>query len=180
VRTRSKKLLTLLLAVASATAACSSEAPEARSTRQVAEDTITGKLADELDVGELVARCPEISSPTVGAMFLCMATTSDDQTVRIEATVTQEGRIELATENVVKAEALDSFERSAIADLNGATGAQLVETDIECGDQTKILDTSQQMVCGVNNNGGVHDITFTVTDIEQTQFDLEVARLPRE
>ncbi len=176
---RSQMLLLALIPVA-ALAACSDPATEARSTRQVAEETINSKLADELDLGDLVARCPEVNSPAVNSSFLCMATTSDDQTVRIEATINQAGRIDLATENVVRAEALDGFESRAVADLNGATGSQLLESDLECGDQAKILNASKQMVCAVNNNNQVYDVTFTVDDIERIQFDLEVARLPRQ
>ncbi len=173
------RLVALALVPVAALGACSEPAPETQSTRQVAEETINSKLTNELGVGDLVAQCPDVTSPAINTLFMCTATTPDEQIVRIEATITPEGLLELATKNVVRSEALDGFEQRAVADLNGATGAGLVESDLECGDETKILDANKQMICGVNNNGGVYDITFTVTDIERTQFDLEVAQLPR-
>ena len=158
---------------------CSDPVREAQSTKQISERVIVNQLSNELGVGNLVAQCPEVVSPQLGSKYLCVATTEDDRVVNVEATVRADGRVEVQTTNVIRAEVLDRYETRAVQDLNGATGAKLVDTDLECGDQPVILSSAKQMVCGVNNKGAVHDITFTVSDVNKLEFDVEVARIPR-
>ncbi len=178
-RTLSIALAVLTLALAG----CSSDPEEEAvvTVRQTAEDLIRADVAGSAGLGDLTPVCPDVADVTVGTTFECTATTGDQRIVAITATIDAEGRIALATNNMITAAALPSFERAAVDALNLTVGAQLAEDAIDCGTSSVVFGQDRVMVCALldPHTEKVFDVSLSITDIEARQFSLVVADEPR-
>jgi hypothetical protein len=164
-------------------AGCSSapEESEDLTVRQVAEEMISTDVAGVAGLGQLSPVCPEVPEPVVGTAFDCTATSEDQRIVSLTGTIDDTGRIQLATNNMITAAALPSFERAAVAALNAEVGSKLVDEAIDCGESPVVFGQDQVMVCGLLDplTERIFDVSLTITDIERRQFSLVVAEAPR-
>lgn len=153
------------------------------STEALIEAQVTGPAG----LGELTTACPEIDPATagIGTTFQCTATTEDEQVLALTATIDDQGRVQVATTNVIVGPALPSFERAAVDALNEAVQSSLEYSAIDCGEQTVVLSAGQNgerwMVCALFDplTEATFDVTLSITDIEARQFSLVVADQPR-
>ncbi len=142
---------------------------------------VADTMAEALGLGDLRPTCDDVADPQVGVTFECTAITDEQRTVWLDGQINAEGKIELVTRNVIRAEALPSFELAAAEALNFSVGTSLTEGDIGCGDQPVVLGSDQVMVCAVTdpNTDEVFDVTMTMTDLEARRFSLVVSEDPR-
>jgi hypothetical protein len=123
-----------------------------------------------------------VTTLAVGATWQCTAATADQRILNVDAVINQDGRVELATTNLIAAAALPSFERAAAEALNNTVGSRLTEESIDCGDVPVVFGSEQRLlICALldPDTGLTYDVTLTVTDIEARQFTLVVAAQPR-
>lgn len=178
-----RALCIVLVMAALALAGCRS-APEEETPltiRQTAEDLIRTDVAPLAGLGDLTPVCPDVTEATVGTAFECTATTEDQRIITVAASIDQLGRVALATNNMITAAALPSFERAAVDALNATVGSQLSPDAIDCGDAPVVFGQDQVMVCALldPHTEKVFDVSLTITDIEARQFSLVVADTPR-
>ncbi len=154
---------------------------EALTPRRASEEMIAGPVADKAGVGTLAGICPDLTGVAIGATFECTATTDDQQNVVVDGLVNPEGKIELTTRNVIRAEALPSFEEAAVTALNETVGSALSSEAIDCGSDSVVLGDNQQLVCALLDpqTSSVFDVSLTISDVEARQFNLVVADEPR-
>lgn len=181
---RMRMILVATIAVAALTAAgCTGRSDDATPTiRQTAEELIRTTVGSESGLGELSPVCPEVPAPVVGSTWQCSATTADQRTVTLDGVINQDGRVELATSNVIAAAALPSFERAAVKALNETVGSRLSDDDIDCGEAPVLFAGPERiMVCALfdPHTEETYDVSLTVTNIEDRQFNLVVADTPR-
>lgn len=183
---------TLIVAALSAliAAGCSSapETEEALPTIRIAtEALIEAEVTGPAGLGELKPACPEIDGTTagIGTAFQCTATSETQQVVALSAVIDEEGKVQVATTNLITGPALPSFERAAVDALNTTVQSNLDYSAIDCGNTTVIFDVDQaverMMVCALFDplTEATYDVTLTITDIEARQFSLVVADQPR-
>lgn len=164
-------------------AACSSE-PEvdtSQDPKSLSERMITDDLATGVGLGPLVGSCNDPGPLAVGTTFGCTATTEPGQQIQIQGVVTTEGRIELATTNLVSAAALPSFEREAAAALNNSVGSNFTAESVDCGNASVVLPGDSVLGCALimPASGEVFDLTLTITDLDARRFSLVVGDQPR-
>ncbi len=149
--------------------------------RQTTENLIRADVSTQAGLGDLTPVCPDVTDPVVGTVYECTATTGDQRIISITATIDDQGRIALATNNMITAAALPSFERAAVEALNATVGSQLVPTAIDCGDAPVVFGQDKVMVCALldPHTEKTFDVSLTITDIEARQFSLVVADQPR-
>lgn len=149
--------------------------------RQTSENLIRADVSTKAGLGDLTPVCPDVSDVAVGTAFDCTATTGDQRIISISAVINEEGRVALATNNMITAAALPSFERAAVDALNATVGSQLVQDAIDCGDVPVVFGQDKVMVCALldPHTEKIFDVSLTITDIEARQFSLVVADQPR-
>ncbi len=172
--------IALALAVVIGTG-CRSAPEDEVSLRSIAEEMIITQVAAEAGIGELTAICPDVAAVTVGTTFECSATSEASPVLAISGIIDQEGRVFLATTNMITAAALPSFERRAAEALNSQVGSQLSGESIDCGDVPVVFGQDRVMVCALEDplTKDIFDVSMTVTDIEGREFSLVVAETPR-
>lgn len=160
---------------------CRSASEEELSLRSIAEDMIVTEVAAQAGLGELTAICPDVAEVAVGTTFDCTATSDASPVLGVTGIIDGEGRVMLATTNMITAAALPSFERRAAEALNAQVGSQLVEDSIDCGEQPVVFGQDRVMVCALEDplTKDIFDISMTITDIENREFSLVVAESPR-
>jgi len=154
--------LMLIVGVALPIAGCSGGdddvVPPPSSPRAATEQLIVGPMAEVIGLGPLAASCPEMNQASVGDVFQCSAVAEGDgqPAIAVAAEILPTGQVDLATTNVITAEAMD-------------------------GTTSIVLPSEQTMVCGLWDPAteSIFDVTLNVTDIEQRRFSLVVADLPR-
>ncbi len=139
------KHLLLVIALALVLAACSvsgeisigSQSPE-----NATEDVIEGTLAEQMALGDLTANC---SKPSSGARFLCTADTEDGRTIEFQAVMEEDGPF-VETTNVVLAENLAPIVATVLGEIENLAGVDLADDALDCGSETLVVDTSNQVV----------------------------------
>lgn len=162
-------------------AGCRSAPEDELSLRSIAEEMIITDVAAEAGLGELTAICPDVAEVTVGTTFDCTATSEASPVLAITGIIDGEGRVLLATTNMITAAALPSFERRAAEALNAQVGSQLAENSIDCGELPVVFGQDRVMVCALEDplTKDIFDISMTITNIENREFSLVVAESPR-
>ncbi len=174
----------MVMAVLAIASACrSSPDDDVVTVRQTTEDMIREEVATQAGLGDLSPVCPEIDLAVsgVGTTWDCSATTADQRVITLAAVINDQGRIELATRNMIAAAALPSFERAAVQALNDTVGSRLEEGAIDCGEVSVVFGPEQVMICALfdPHTEETYDVTLDITDIETRQFSLVVADRPR-
>jgi hypothetical protein len=180
---RAVSSVALAVAAAILFGACS-PAPEVETAvdpKLLAEQMIAGDLSSALGLGPLVGICNDPGPLAVGSAFSCTATTEVGDVVQIDGVVNSEGRIELATSNVVSDAALPSFEREAAATLNNSVGSNFTAESVDCGVGSIVLGSDFVLPCALMmpSSGDVFDLTLTITDLDGRRFGLVVGDAPR-
>ena len=172
-----------LLLAALGIVGCSSAAvdqPEAGIKGDV-EKLLAGSLAEEAGLGPLSADCDTPPPLEVGQQWKCTGTTSDGGVVEVQASINDEGHIELLTTNLISEVALPQFERVAASNLNNEVGTSLPADSISCGDAPILLGADMEVDCVVSmpSSGLEYDMVMRVTDLDKFYFALQVANEPR-
>lgn len=178
------RAFSIALAVLSLALAGCRSAPEEDGVvtiRQTTESLIRADVASNAGLGDLTPVCPDVADAGVGTVYECTATTGDQRIVSLTATINEEGRIAVATNNMITAAALPSFERAAVDALNATVGSQLSHDAIDCGESPVVFGQDSVMVCALldPHTEKVFDVSLSITDIEARQFSLVVADQPR-
>ena len=169
----------LVFVLAGCTSAPEEEGPP--TIRQSAEGLIETDVAEVAGLGELSPVCADVINAVVGTTFDCTATTEDNRVVSVSARIDELGRISLATNNMITAAALPSFERAAVDALNATVGSDLMPEAVDCGSSSVVLGPEQVMTCALLDplTESIFDVSLTISDIEARQFSLLVADEPR-
>lgn len=174
-------VMVAILVVAGCRSAPEEEA--ALTIRQTSEQLIRTEVAADAGLGDLSPVCPEIDQlgAATGLTWDCTATTADQRIITIRAVINDQGRIELATTNMIAAAALPSFERAAVRALNDTVGSRLEDDAVDCGELPVVFGQSPVMVCALFDpqTEETYDVSLDVQDIETRQFTLVVADQPR-
>ena len=151
------------------------------SARQTSESIIRADIAPAIEVDELAPVCSEIDNPQVGTVFRCSAKTSDDRIVYINGQIEQDGRISLATSNVLIPSDLESFEQAAIEYTNLKKNTNYSVNSFSCGDETIILDENRVVRCSFIDpaTGNIHDSKVRINDIENRVVEVQIDQDPR-
>ncbi len=170
---------TQLLAIVLVLSACSFSGEISIGARpdDAAEGLIEEVLADQIGLGELVASCNEPASEEVGSRFLCSAETSDGRTIEMRAVIEEDDSAFVRTTNVVLAENLDEITATIEREVERMAGVELPPGALDCGTETLIVDSLDQVVCPLTDPvGDVFEtiITFHGLDTDNTTFDFEV------
>lgn len=178
------RAISIVLAVTVLVLAGCRSAPEedgVLTIRQTTENLIRADVSTQAGLGDLTPICPDVTEAAVGTAYDCTATTGDQRIISITATIDEQGRVALATNNMITAAALPSFERAAVEALNATVGSQLVADAIDCGSSPVVFGQDKVMVCALldPHTEKVFDVSLTITDIEARQFSLVVADQPR-
>lgn len=154
---------------------------EAMTVQRATEELIAGPVAEAAGLGSLLPVCPDMAGAVPGDSFTCTASTEEQKTVRLTATVQPTGQVELATTNVITVEALPSFEQAAIDALNSTVEVPLTYEHIDCGPDSVVVNDDATLVCALRDpqTDAIFDVTLTITDLEARQFSLVVADAPR-
>jgi hypothetical protein len=149
--------------------------------RAVAEEMVAGELATTAGMGPLTPSCEDPSPLAIGTTFACTATTETGEVIQIQGIINVEGRIQLATTNLITAAALASFERQAAATLNDSVGSNFTAESVDCGAAAVIVPADFVLPCALimPSSGEVFDLTLTITDLDGRRFSLVVADAPR-
>lgn len=132
------------------------------------EDFIEGDFGAGFELGDLTASCTEPSSDDVGATFLCTATTTSGETVRLEATLSEDDTFEVETTNFVSGDSWGPVEETMVELL--AETAQVDQSDIsvDCGTDSIIFDigTSAPHICAAaDGSGSIFDLEIAFTSL---------------
>ncbi|MEM8926353.1 MAG: hypothetical protein AAGD35_22840 [Actinomycetota bacterium] len=155
-------------------------APTAAS-ESLAVSMITGDLATTLGLGPLLPACDDPGVYSAETVFACTASTQTGQVINVHASVNADGRLSLATTNVISAPALPSFEREVASILNNNVGSNFTAEAIDCGPSAVVLPPDLSMTCALvmPSSGEIFDVTLMITDLEGRAFALQVADVPR-
>lgn len=130
----------LPIAVLLFAAACASPEPfsiAGQSVEAAASQQIEGAIADDFGM-PLVATCPVVSGPAIGAEFICSASTSSGQVINFEGIVQGVDELDIAATNVVSGTALNEVRDQLAADLSASTGYEIA---VECPTGMITMDT---------------------------------------
>ncbi len=149
--------------------------------QRATEELIAGPVAEAARLGPLLPVCPDMTGAVPGESFTCTASTEEQKTVRLTATIQPTGQVELATTNVITVDALPSFEQAAIDALNTTIDVPLSYEDIDCGPASVVINDDASLVCALRDpqTQAIFDVTLSFTDLEARQFSLVVADAPR-
>ncbi len=171
-----KKLLIVPVLVMSACSVSGEINIGSESPENATEDVIEGELADQIGLGELTASCSKPSSEEVGSRFLCTADTEDGRTVELQAVIEDDGPY-VETTNVVLAENLAPIVAAVVGEIESQAGVDLADDALDCGSESLIVDSANQVVCQLTDPiGDVFDttITFNGLDTDSPTFDFSV------
>ncbi len=178
------KMKMLLVVVALVAAGCSASGEFSVGTPSVedqTEDLIEGDIANQIGLGDLNATCTKPASDDVGSRFLCTAATEDGRTVEFQAVIEEDGAY-AETTNVIIADKVDDVEAVIVAELENASGTDLADDAVDCGDGSIIVDDQNEFVCAFTSpSGDVFDVTVTFSglDTDNPTFGFQVADEPR-
>lgn len=133
-----------------------------------------------LGLGEVIVTCEEPADEEAGTSFVCTSASSLGL-VEWVATITEVGRVSASSTNLIRAEAAEPVERTAVETLEAEVGAPLGLENFDCGPGPFVLDADLSMVCALTQptSGEVYDATLTFTDLETGAFRIRVATEPR-
>lgn len=104
---------------------------------------IETELADQIGLGELDAECAEPASKEEGERFDCTATTVDGRVIELLGTMTAKDKIDIVTTNLLTVSDLDGLRADAATTLNEVNGFGIAADDIDCGDETLVIEDAE-------------------------------------
>jgi hypothetical protein len=140
------------------------------------EFLIESVLAGQLGLGDLVASCSKPSNEGVGARFACTADTEDGRTIGVKAVIELDGLVVLPT-NVVRAADLPSIVATVLGQLEDQLGVDLPDDALDCGTETLVVDSANQVVCDLTGPTGevvATIVTFRGLDTDSPTIDSAV------
>lgn len=147
----------------------------------VAEKLIEEKLATQLGVGEITATCEAPANRDAGTTFTCTSPTELGE-ISWLATMTDSDSVNVVSTNVVRADALRTFETAAVSVLKEQFGLPSSKAEIDCGERPVVLGADKAMVCALTDPadpGVAYDATITITDLATGDFRVKVTETPR-
>lgn len=158
--------------------ACS---PDETDFSDAAQEAIEGDLADSLQLGDLDADCEDPSSTDEGSTFTCTATTDGGESIDVSAVIEGDDRVVVNAVNVIAAADVPNLETEAARVLTEQVGQELPAENIDCGDETLVLQVGEPVVCALTDpeSGDVFDATIVFENLEDGSFTVEVASAPR-
>ncbi len=160
----------LVVGASALLSACSGEfSLGGESVESAGERIIESEIAESLGQ-ELVASCPAISDPEIGATFDCTATTPGGEVIHFAGVVDAEDHIDLQSTNLITEDGLADYARLGAELLEPEINAAL---DIDCGVGPVILADSNEFTCeGSDEFGNTAPIIFTITDLNTGDFEV--------
>jgi hypothetical protein len=142
---------------------------------------VEGDLAESLRLGEIDADCEDPPSTDVGATFSCTATTEGGETIDVDAVIDEDDRVVVNAVNVIAATDVPNLEAEAARVLAEQVGQELPAENVDCGEETIVLEVSEPIVCALTDpaSGDVFDATVVFEDLSDGSFTVEVASAPR-
>lgn len=154
-----------LLALATLVAACGGDA------RETATAVIETEIADQVDLGALTADCAEPDTREVGTTFDCTATTEAGDLIQLTVEFEEEDRIFVLPTNVLVGDDMPLVEAEAAEVLGGEIGVEIDPADVECGDESVVMDAQDQMTCTITDtsSGTTFELIVTLSEFVRDQ-----------
>jgi len=132
------------------------------------EDFVEGDFGDGFGLGDLDASCTKPSSTDVGTTFLCTATTTTGDVVRLEATLAEDDFFDVQTTNLILGESWGPIEGEMVRILSEDTADGAAAITVDCGKETMIFDigVSEPHICAASDgSGSVFDLSIAFTSL---------------
>ncbi|MGA9276922.1 DUF4333 domain-containing protein [Ilumatobacter sp.] len=133
-----------------------------KSPESAGEELIEGELSEKLGVDLTDADCTEPADDEPGEEFTCTATTPDGETITFQGVVETDDEIFVAASNVIIAEEMAVVEEEAAAVLGPEVGVEIDPSQVECPEETTVLD-GDELRCEIvdADNGDRYVLTAT-------------------
>ncbi len=131
------------------------------------EDFIEGDFGDSFGLGDLDASCTKPSSTDVGTTFLCTATTTSDDVVRLETTLAEDDTFDVQTTNLILGGSWGTIEQEMVRIL-GENATDPSTITVDCGKDTVIFDigVSEPHVCAAGDGTeSIFDLAIAFTSL---------------
>lgn len=154
-----------LLGLVGILAACGGDA------RETATAVIETEIADQVGLGELTADCEEPENPVVGETFACSATTESGELIRLTVEFEDDDRIFVLPTNVLLGDDMPLVEAEAAQVLGDEIGVEIDASDVDCGDDSRVMDANDQMTCTITDtsSGTTFELVVTLTEFVRDQ-----------
>lgn len=166
-----------IMALALFTAGCSADVSFSiggRSVEEAATDVIEEDIADLLG-WELAASCEDVDDPAVGDVFSCTSPAPTGGQILFEVTV-EENMVDVQSQNLVRADAVELFEAAALDLVRADTGATYPDGSFDCGDDTLVIPPDGVVDCQLSlPEGGVQTIEMYDIDPDTGDFFIRAA-----
>jgi hypothetical protein len=131
------------------------------------EELIEGALGEQVELVFVDADCEAPADREVGTPFTCTAMTEAGETVTFDGVVDPDDSIFIAPSNIVAAEEMSVVETEAAGVLGEDIGAAIDPSDVDCPDQTIVLDDSV-LRCEITDaaSGDRYEMLLTVGGFE--------------
>ena len=137
-------------------------------------ELIETELADVIGLGPIDATCESPESDEVGTTWGCTGIV-EDGTIEFDVEIDREDHINVETSNLISAAQVQAIAQEASSAVNGAIGSSLGPDAFDCGDQSVILDDSNEFLCSVDTGSETIETTVTITNMDDTSFDVDLA-----
>ena len=165
----------LLITVSCSLNSGSPGADELLSVRETSERIIQGDIADLIGQGDLSPVCPEVQNPLPGTVFQCSANASENRIVYVNGLIENDGRVSLATSNVLIPNDLPVFEQAAVSWLDNRIEGVVPSTAVDCGTSSIILNANKVIRCRYEPTpGDARDIKIRINDLASRSVEVEV------
>lgn len=137
------------------------------SSAEVGEKLIEGEIADQIDLGELDASCEEPDKLETGDTFTCTAITEDERTIEFLGTMAEDD-INVVTTNLLTVDDITKIRAIGAEVLSKEVGEKIVADDIDCGDESVILDADGDFECEITDpvRGAVYGLIISTGGLD--------------
>ncbi len=144
-----------------------------------AAELVNEEFTEDIGLGELSTECDVPDDVDDGDAITCTSTTPDGDVIEWSGAATGTRTFDIETTNLLRAGSVEDLERDVVESMVNE-GLPVTDGDLDCGDQARVLDASNALVCAVTDprDGAVYDITITV-DFDNASFGFVIADEPR-
>jgi hypothetical protein len=131
------------------------------------EELIEGALGEQVDLVFVDADCAAPADTEVGTPFTCTAMTEAGETVTFDGVVDPDDSIFIAPSNIIAAEEMSVVETEAADVLGEDIGVVIAPSDVDCPDETTVLD-DDRLRCEITDaaSGDRYEMFLTVRGFE--------------
>jgi hypothetical protein len=157
--------ITLIAALALALASCSFST--GTTPEKAGEELIEGALGEHVGLLFVDANCEAPADRAVGTPFTCIARTEASETVMFDGVMDPDDSIFIAASNIIAAEEMAVVETEAAGVLGEDIGVVIDPSDVDCPDQTTVLD-DDVLRCEITDtaSGDRYEMFLTVGGFE--------------